>query len=228
MTDGPGRLFGVLCVLAGVWIATYWLWEPSRPRTTIDRTKPVNVPGLDQIPITPPPVEPVAPPPRDPTPKTNGADAAPPRLVTRIEPPEYREYVVEQGDTWPRIARKFFGDSSKATLLTRHNPLVSPDLLRPGTAIRIPVDPDNLQGREVQVPDPVPESPKASETPPIEPTKPAGQTYVIQRDDTLWNVAKRFYGKGSMWKVIAEANADRIPDPHNPTAGVEIVIPAQP
>ncbi len=244
MRDGPGRLFGVLCVLAGVWVGTYWLWEPSGPRTTLDESEPVRVEGLDAIPITPPPVLPVRP-------AGRGAGGAagntaarsdvvgeverPVRMVTRIEPPQYQDYVVQPEDTWARISRKFFGDSSKATLLTRHNPLVSPDLLRPGVTIRIPKDPNNLQGLAVQVPDPAAKEPEGSakgETgvgaaEPAIVQKPL-RTYVIERDDTLWNIAKRFYGKGAMWRVIAEANVDLIPDPHNPPTGVEIVIPEQP
>ncbi|MBX3387435.1 MAG: LysM peptidoglycan-binding domain-containing protein [Phycisphaeraceae bacterium] len=232
MSDGPGRLFGVLCVLAGVWIGTYWLWEPSKPRTTVDESEPVRIEGLESIPITPPPVEPVRPP--IPAAGTNGGAATPSpvRMVTRVEPPEYREYVVQPGDDWAKISRKFFGDASKARVLTRHNPLVSPDLLRPGTTLRIPIDPDNVQGKVVEVAVPAPEGASAaSPTPPTpedrsaKPAAPAGRRHVIKRDETLWGIARQYYGKGTMWRVIAEANTERIPDPNNPPVGVEIVIP---
>ena len=36
MTDTPSRLFGLLLVLVGVWVVTYWLYEPSGPRMTAE------------------------------------------------------------------------------------------------------------------------------------------------------------------------------------------------
>lgn len=242
MSDGPGRLFGVLCVLAGVWVGTYWLWQPSKPRTTVDQTDPVRVEGLDAIPITPPPVEPVRPPRQ-----ANGAGGTGPnaggaggtdgvRMVQRVEPPEYREYVVQPGDDWAKISRRFFGDTSKARVLTRHNPLVSPDLLRPGTTIKIPLDPDNLQGKVVEVPAPAPPvvvdavgaGTPTGASPANAPAAAPRRTHVIQRDETLWGIARKYYGKGNLWREIAEANRELIPNPDAPPVGVEIVIPDRP
>ena len=46
--------------------------------------------------------------------------------------------------------------------------------------------------------------------PPISTTKPstttASKTYVVKKGDCLWNIAKKYYGKGSEWKKIYNAN----------------------
>lgn len=49
--------------------------------------------------------------------------------------------------------------------------------------------------------------------------------YVIRKDDKLWTIAKKFYGDGRYYPLIAEANAERIPNPSNLPIGVKIIIP---
>lgn len=61
----------------------------------------------------------------------------------------------------------------------------------------------------------------APETPPA-----AADTYVVQSGDTLWAIAERFYGNGSQWPRIHEANLDRIEDPDMIQPGWELSIPA--
>ena len=38
----------------------------------------------------------------------------------------------------------------------------------------------------------------------------AGTAYTIQDDDTLWGIARKFYGDGMKWEVLYEANAEVI------------------
>lgn len=39
-------------------------------------------------------------------------------------------------------------------------------------------------------------------------------TYTVEKGDCLWNIAKAAYGDGSKWKVIYEANKDKIRNPN--------------
>jgi len=46
------------------------------------------------------------------------------------------------------------------------------------------------------------------------PAKPSGQNYTVKRGDCLWNIAKRFYGNGSKYTTIYNANRDKIKNPN--------------
>jgi nucleoid-associated protein YgaU len=50
----------------------------------------------------------------------------------------------------------------------------------------------------------------------------------VQADDTLWGIAKKVYGKGSLWRTIYDANRDKIKDPDRPTAGAVLTVPPKP
>lgn len=54
----------------------------------------------------------------------------------------------------------------------------------------------------------------------------SGTTYTVVRGDTLWSIAKRFYGQGSKWPTIYEANKSVIgPNPNLIFPGQVLVIP---
>ena len=58
--------------------------------------------------------------------------------------------------------------------------------------------------------------PKADSKPKV-PTKKAPakkRTYTVKKGDTLWAISKRFYGKGTLYTRIFNANRDKIKDPH--------------
>lgn len=46
------------------------------------------------------------------------------------------------------------------------------------------------------------------------PAKPSGQNYTVVRGDCLWNIAKKFYGNGSKYTTIYNANKDKIKNPN--------------
>ena len=52
------------------------------------------------------------------------------------------------------------------------------------------------------------------------------QTYTIQKGDTLWKIARKFYGSGKEWRKIFQANQDTITNPDKIKSGIEIKIPA--
>jgi nucleoid-associated protein YgaU len=78
----------------------------------------------------------------------------------------------------------------------------------------------NIQGVEKIVADDL----RAPEPKPEEPEEKA-EVYEIVSGDTLGAIAKRFYGKASMYTKIFEANRDIIEDPNKIYPGQKIRIP---
>ena len=52
-----------------------------------------------------------------------------------------------------------------------------------------------------------------------------GQTYQVQKGDTLYKLARRFYNDQSQWKIIWEANRARLGNPNNLRVGMKLIIP---
>jgi nucleoid-associated protein YgaU len=57
------------------------------------------------------------------------------------------------------------------------------------------------------------------------PSAGAGQTYTVKSGDSLSKIAKHFYGDGSKWHRIYEANKDKIKNPDLIHPGQEFTIP---
>ncbi len=80
------------------------------------------------------------------------------------------------------------------------------------------------------------ESAAAQPTPaPAESTSAGGQEYIVQRGDSLYALAKRFYGNGERWRLIFDATNARastdstfqvIAKPQLIRPGQKLVIPA--
>jgi 5'-nucleotidase / UDP-sugar diphosphatase len=79
------------------------------------------------------------------------------------------------------------------------------------------------------------EPPAASyESPPVSdvgagaarPAAPAGsRTHVVRKGDTLYSLARQYYGDAAQWKRIFQANGDRIPNKDQIRIGQELAIP---
>ncbi len=60
----------------------------------------------------------------------------------------------------------------------------------------------------------------------VPPAPSAGsQTYTMKAGDTLYSLARRFYGDGKLWTKIFEANKDKIRDVSDIPIGTVLVIP---
>ena len=57
-------------------------------------------------------------------------------------------------------------------------------------------------------------------------SKPSGQNYTVKRGDCLWNIAKKYYGNGSKYTTIYNANRDKIKNPNLIYPGQKLTIPA--
>lgn len=75
-------------------------------------------------------------------------------------------------------------------------------------------------------PDPLYQPPPPASDVPSEPLP--GRRYVVRRGDTLANLARRAYGRESLYTLIYEANKDRLASPNELPLGLEIYIPPAP
>lgn len=57
--------------------------------------------------------------------------------------------------------------------------------------------------------------------------KVSTKTYVVQKNDSLWKIAKEQLGSGYRWKYIYELNKDKIKNPDKLKAGMTILIPVE-
>lgn len=74
--------------------------------------------------------------------------------------------------------------------------------------------------------DPAPAVGPVSKPPPPPPApKPVNRTHTVKRGDTLWDIARRYYGSGPLWPRIYDANRGKIKDPHWIYPGQVFVIP---
>lgn len=61
---------------------------------------------------------------------------------------------------------------------------------------------------------------------PANPAVEQGKTYTVQKGDTLWKIAKQFYGNGSRYPKIVSANSDKIKNPNLIYPGQTFSIPS--
>ena len=74
------------------------------------------------------------------------------------------------------------------------------------------------------VPKPV-VTPKPTPRPPTTPPKPKPRTHTVVRGDCLWIIARKYYGDGSKWPTIYNANKGKIKNPHWIYPGQVFTIP---
>lgn len=58
------------------------------------------------------------------------------------------------------------------------------------------------------------------------PVAPSGQRiHVVEPKDTVYSLARKYYGDMHQWRKIWQANQDQIPDPNKIKVGQQLVIP---
>lgn len=248
MRSGQTRLILAALVVAVFWGVVYWSAPASRePAVRVagadqvvePRTAPPAAPApTDRLATgAKTPSQPASPRVAEPAPRkqetiaslasVTQSPASPPATSTDaardragVLAPQFREVVVQPGQTLMSIARQVYGDSKKWEAISRANPRLDPLRVKPGMTIRVPVDPKNIQGKEVGT------LPAANTTPSRE-ASASPADYTVQDGDTLGAIAKRTLGSSGAWQAILDANKSVISEPEDLRPGMRLKIPAK-
>ena len=117
------------------------------------------------------------------------------RWIPKADDPA-RFHVIRSGDTLYGIAVERYGDASYVRVIEAANPGLNARALKIGDRLILP---------EKKVEEPTPQTPAQA------PTAADTKVYVVQKNDTLIGIARRFYGDAAMYKKLYEANRDVLP-----------------
>ena len=226
MDRGASRLVMAAAMLAGLWIVVYWitpapLGVEQRPPMTFEAPAAggpeADAGGEDPLAT----IDPLAGPEAGREPPTIIAPEQSPVVIA----PTFTSYTWQRGDDLAALAERFYGDSDLAMVISKANPRRDMRSIRPGTVLRIPDDPNNIQGLDV---DPVTGEVIAQAPDVID--KGLVTEYVVERGDTLTEIAYALYGKAALWTVIRDANLHQLKrqDGSDIRPGMRLVIPPPP
>lgn len=124
---------------------------------------------------------------------------------SEIAPPEPVEstYTVKPGDTLAGISKEVYGDSNKWKLIQDANKdkISDPKKLKVGMVLTIP--PAGGTSHHGAEPAGMGQTESAAGG--------EGSYYTVQKGDTLSKIAKHFYGDANKYRLIQEANKDKLP-----------------
>lgn len=122
-----------------------------------------------------------------------------------------KTYVVQKGDDLWAISEKFYKSGYNWVDIASANNISDPSTIFSGDKLIIPsVAPKQITVQVTTTPTPVANAIK-------------GNTYTVQKDDTLWDIAVRAYADGYKWTEIAKAN--NLSDPSLIFSGNVLQIP---
>ena len=133
--------------------------------------------------------------------------------------PRARTHVVKKGETLFDIARKYYGSTRNWQKIQEANRTKVPDprKLKIGIRPTIPPEVPVLDKRPT-----APAPPTADRT-----TTGSARTYTVKPGDNFSKIAKAHYGTQTKWRLIFEANRDRIADPNILPVGTVLIIPKE-
>lgn len=166
--------------------------SPLIPSSALDTPTPEGISPSDEQPDQPPPATP--------------SGLITPTAFAINDPSQSCIYIIQPGDTLGRIATQA---GSTVDEIMAMNSITNPNRISPGQEIYLPCD------EETATTDPTaPETGSVSE-PPI-----SGQTYTVQRGDSLFTIAQRF---GTTVAALTAAN--NLTNPNSLQIGQTLIIP---
>lgn len=216
MDERSSKIYFGLCMLVLVWIGVYWAWEPGqspKPRISISQPQQPETSSLsdstsfDEPDPEPLVIEPVVP-------ELQSIQILPPK--PKLIPPEFQSHTVVRGEIMQDIAKLYYGKALMWNVIARANPRVDPLKLREGMTLRIPLDPNNIQGL-VETPEGIQTTTSESADPVVE--------YLVQPGDSLSRIAQKYYGSARHADFIYQSNRDTLRSMDSIRVGQTLKLP---
>lgn len=135
--------------------------------------------------------------------------------------PAAKTYTVVPNDSLSTISRKVYGSTKHWKKIQAANSRRFPNgstLVGIGWKLKIPpLDTSSVAAAIV------PPAPPAEAIT----TVAAARVHVVQKGQTLYQIARKYYRDGKQWRVVYDANKARIPDPNHLPVGVSLKIPQE-
>ncbi|MHC4183562.1 MAG: LysM peptidoglycan-binding domain-containing protein [Planctomycetota bacterium] len=129
---------------------------------------------------------------------------------------------VETSDSLIKLSKKYYGDETKWTKIHEANEdkIPNPNILHTGLELLIPgITVLEKEEADVRLYD----SLDRRESDDKEFT--TAKTHIVSHGDTLYSIAKQYYGNSAMWEKIYKANEDNIIDKRLLEIGQTLIIP---
>jgi nucleoid-associated protein YgaU len=129
---------------------------------------------------------------------------------------------VETSDSLIKLSKKYYGDETKWTKIHEANEdkIPNPNILHTGLELLIPgITVLEKEEADVRLYDSLDrrESDDKKFT--------TAKTHIVSHGDTLYSIAKQYYGNSAMWEKIYKANEDNIIDKRLLEIGQTLIIP---
>lgn len=121
-------------------------------------------------------------------------------------------YVTQRGDNFWKLAKRFYSDARKWRLIQDANPQFKGPL---------------PTGVDIVIPQFAKATAEASAQPAQALAVEGPRQHVVEKGDTLWKLAQKYYGDANQWEFILKANP-RIKDENVLEKGAVLVMPALP
>lgn len=136
-----------------------------------------------------------------------------------------RTHVIASGDTFSKLAAKYYGDANKWSVIAKANPLVSADRLKVGAKIRIPEAGSTTVASKSTAPS---LGTANTSTGTASAGSTSGDTHVVAAGDTLSSLSRKYYGSTKYWEKLYSANKSTIgSNPANLKVGSKLTVPAR-
>jgi nucleoid-associated protein YgaU len=139
----------------------------------------------------------------------------------QVSSSKLRVHKVQQNDSLYKIANKYYRDESKWLLIFNANRDKLPDRnsLKIGTELFIPEEKTIIQSTKEEI-----TIPTLMQMTEVEDTK-SSRRHTIQKGDSLYKIALKYYDDGLKWNKILEVNKEIIKNQNSLPVGAEIEIP---